>query len=52
MENKVKERLLTSIEQMPENKLGELLDFTELLLEKERRQTEGGWTLIREKIPF
>jgi len=52
MENKVKERLLTSIEQMPENKLGELLDFTEVLLEKARRQTEGRLNLDPGKDPI
>lgn len=52
MANKIKERLLTSIEEIPENKLGELLDFTEFLLEKERHKTEGGLGLDPGKDPI
>jgi len=52
MGNKVKNRLLTSIEQVPESKLGELLDFTEFLLEKERHKTGGGWGLDPGKDPI
>lgn len=52
MENRVKDRLLASIEQIPESKLGELLDFTEFLLEKERRQREGKLDLDPEKDPI
>ena len=37
MAKEIKERLLTTIEKIPESKLGELLDFMEFLLEKERR---------------
>ena len=34
------ERLHTTIEKIPENKLGEVLDFMEFLLEKERLSTK------------
>lgn len=40
MAKEIKERLLTAIEEIPESKLGELLDFMEFLLEKERRNLE------------
>ncbi|MFH1123661.1 MAG: DUF2281 domain-containing protein, partial [Pseudomonadota bacterium] len=39
--SRIKERLLTTIEQIPESRLGELLDFTEFLLEKERQRRGG-----------
>jgi hypothetical protein len=32
----IRERLRTTIEEIPENKLGELLDFMEFILEKAR----------------
>jgi len=40
MAKELKERLLTTIEEIPESKLGELLDFMEFLLEKERWKKE------------
>jgi len=52
MENTVKDRLLTFIQQVPESKLGELLDFAEFLLEKERRQKEEELVLDPEKDPI
>lgn len=52
MGNTVKDRLLTSIQQVPESKLGELLDFAEFLLEKERRQKEGELVLDAGKDPI
>ncbi|GAG29027.1 unnamed protein product, partial [marine sediment metagenome] len=39
MAKEIKERLITAIEEIPEGKLGELLDFMEFLLEKERRNS-------------
>jgi hypothetical protein len=45
MAKELKERLLTTIEEIPESKLGELLDFMQFLLEKERRKKER-------KLPF
>lgn len=52
MENTMKDRLLTSIQQVPESKLGELLDFAEFLLEKERRQKEEELVLDPGKDPI
>ena len=37
MPEQIKEKLLTTIEQIPKNKLGEVLNFMEFLLEKEHR---------------
>ncbi len=52
MANKIKERLLATIEEIPESKLGELLDFMEFLLEKERHRTEGRLDLESGKDPI
>jgi len=41
MAKMIKKRLLTTIEEIPESKLGELLDFMEFLLEKERNKKKG-----------
>ncbi|MGA7877952.1 MAG: DUF2281 domain-containing protein [Desulfoferrobacter sp.] len=35
---KIKQKLLATIEETPESKLGEVLDFLEFLLEKERHK--------------
>ncbi len=45
MAKKIKERLHTTIEEIPESKLGEVLDFMEFLLEKERRSTNKRFDL-------
>jgi hypothetical protein len=45
MAKEIKERLLTTIEEIPESKLGEALDFMEFLLEKERRSTNRRFDL-------
>jgi Protein of unknown function (DUF2281) len=41
MASGMREKLLTTIEEIPENKLGELLDFMEFLLEKARHTKEA-----------
>ena len=41
MATKIKEKLLATIEEVPESKLGELLDFLEFILEKERHKEKG-----------
>ena len=38
MAKNIKEKVITTIEAFPENKLGELLDFMEFVLEKERHK--------------
>jgi hypothetical protein len=40
MAKEIKKKLLTAIEELPESKLGELLDFMEFLLEKGRRSSK------------
>ena len=40
MAKEIKKKLLTAIEELPESKLGELLDFMEFLLEKGRRNSK------------
>ncbi|MBW1959610.1 MAG: DUF2281 domain-containing protein [Deltaproteobacteria bacterium] len=52
MANNIKERLLSAIEEIPENKLGELLDFMEFLLEKELHRREGRLVLDPGKDPI
>jgi hypothetical protein len=37
MAREIRDRLRTTIDEIPESKLGELLDFMEFLLERERR---------------
>ncbi len=45
MAKELKERLYTTIEQIPESKLGEVLDFMEFLLKKERHSTKKRFDL-------
>ncbi len=52
MTKMIKERLLTTIEEIPESKLGELLDFMEFLLEKERYKKKGELDLEPGKDPI
>ncbi len=40
MEKRIKDRLITAIEEIPETKLEELLDFMEFLLERDRHKKE------------
>ena len=40
MEKRIKDRLITVIEEIPETKLEELLDFMEFLLERDRHKKE------------
>ncbi len=49
---KIKERLLATIEEIPESKLGEILDFMEFLLEKERHKGERRLDLEPGKDPI
>jgi hypothetical protein len=52
MATKIKERLLTTIEEIPESKLGELLDFMEFLIEKEYRKKKVRSDLDPSKDPI
>ena len=52
MAKMIKQRLLTTIEEIPESKLGELLDFMEFLLEKERNKKKGKLELEPGKDPI
>jgi len=52
MAKMIKQRLLTAIEEIPESKLGELLDFMEFLLEKERHRKKGKLDLDPGKDPI
>ncbi len=52
MPKKIKEKLLTTIEEISESKLGEILDFTEFLLEKERHKKGGRLDLDPGKDPI
>ncbi len=52
MAKMIKQRLLTTIEEIPESKLGEVLDFMEFLLEKERNQKKGKLDLDPGKDPI
>jgi hypothetical protein len=52
MAKEVRERLLTTIEEIPESKLGEVLDFMECLLEKERHKKETRSALDPRKDPI
>jgi len=52
MAKEIKEKLITTIKEIPDNKLGELLDFMEFLLEKERRKTKQRFSLDPEKDPI
>jgi hypothetical protein len=50
--NGIKEKLLTTIEAIPESKLGEVLDFMEFLLEKERHRKKEELHLEPGKDPI
>jgi len=52
MAKELKERLYTTIEQIPESKLGEVLDFMEFLLKKERHSTKKDLISTRCAIQF
>ena len=52
MAKELKERLLTAIEEIPESNLGELIDFMEFLLEKERRKKKKRLHLDSGKDPI
>jgi hypothetical protein len=52
MAKEIMERLRTTIEEIPEDKLGELLDFTEFLLEKTRKAKEAKSDLDPGKDPI
>jgi hypothetical protein len=52
MAKEIKQKLFTTIEEIPDNKLGELLDFMEFLLEKERHKTKERFSLDPEKDPI
>jgi hypothetical protein len=52
MSNEIKERLLTTIEAIPESKLGEILDFMEFLLAKEHHKKKGKLDLEPGKDPI
>jgi len=45
MAKELKERLYTAIEKIPVSKLGEVLDFMEFLLKKERNSTQKRFDL-------
>jgi hypothetical protein len=52
MAKMIKQRLLTTIEEIPESKLGEILDFMEFLLKKERNQKKEKLDLEPGKDPI
>ena len=52
MTTMIKQRLLTTIEEIPENKLGAVLDFMEFLLTKERDKQQDKLDLEPEKDPI
>ena len=52
MAKMIKQRLLTTIEEIPESKLGEVLDFMEFLLKKERNQKKEKLDLEPGKDPI
>jgi hypothetical protein len=52
MAKDLKRRLLTTIDEIPGSKLGELLDFMEFLIEKERRKKEPRLHLDPKKDPI
>ena len=51
MTTMIKQRLLTTIEEIPENKLGAVLDFMEFILTKERGKKKDKLDLEPEKDP-
>ncbi|MEA1900414.1 MAG: DUF2281 domain-containing protein [Thermodesulfobacteriota bacterium] len=52
MAKRIKQRLLTTIEEIPASKLGEVLDFMEFLLEKERNKKKGELDIEPGKDPI
>ena len=52
MAKDIKEKLITAIEEIPEGKLGELLDFMEFLLEKKRRNSKKRFDLDPGRDPI
>ena len=52
MAEEIKQKLITTMQEIPDNKLGELLDFMEFLLEKERHKTKQKFNLDPEKDPI
>jgi hypothetical protein len=52
MAEEIKQKLIATIQEIPDNKLGELLDFMEFLLEKERHKTKQNFSLDPEKDPI
>ena len=52
MAKMIKQRLLTTIEEIPESKLGEVLDFMEFLLKKQRDQKKEKLDLESGKDPI
>lgn len=52
MTKRIKEKLFAAIEDMPESKLGEVLDFTEFIISKERIDQESRLDLEPEKDPI
>ncbi len=52
MAKDLKEKLLSAIEDIPESKLGELLDFMEFLLEKDRRNSKQKFDLDPGRDPI
>jgi hypothetical protein len=52
MTKEVRDRLFTAIEGIPENRLGEVLDFMEFVLEKERHKKEKRSVLDPVKDPI
>lgn len=52
MGNGIRQKLFSTIKEVPDNKLGVLLDFTEFLLEKERFNTKQDLHLDPEKDPI
>ncbi len=52
MAKEIKERIITAIEEIPEGKLVELLDFMEFLLEKERRNSKKRFDLDPGRDPI
>ncbi len=52
MTERTKEKLLATIEEIPENRLSEVLDFTEFIIAKERIKQENRLDLEPEKDPI
>lgn len=52
MIKRIKEKLFAAIEDIPESKLGEVLDFTEFIIARERIKQESRLELEPEKDPI